>query len=80
MLDRLRDEINETVYLIVVNGTEALFLLGSEGRQQLRIGSRAGAQLPAHRTSGGKVLLAALDPVGLEYTIVEVTCCLLVAA
>ena len=65
LLDRLRDEVNETVHLIVVDGTEALFLLSAEGRQQLRVGSRAGARLPAHRTSGGKVLLAALDPAEL---------------
>jgi DNA-binding IclR family transcriptional regulator len=58
----LRDELDETVHLVVLDGTDAVFLLSEEGRQPLRIGSRAGARLPARLASGGKVLLAALEP------------------
>jgi IclR family acetate operon transcriptional repressor len=65
LVARLRDEVNETVHLVVLDGTEAVVLLSEEGHQPLRIGSRAGARLPARHASGGKVLLAALDPAEL---------------
>lgn len=65
LVTRLRNELNETVHLVVLDGTEAVFLLSEEGRQPLRIGSRAGSRLPARHASGGKVLLAALDPAEL---------------
>jgi DNA-binding IclR family transcriptional regulator len=38
------------------------FLASIESDQVLRVGSRVGTRLPAHRTSGGKALLAALSP------------------
>ena len=66
LLRRLRDEVNETVHLVVLDGREAVFLHSEEGRQPLRIGSRAGSRLPAEHTSGGKVLLAALDPAEVD--------------
>ena len=62
LVAHLRDEVNETVHLVVLDGTDAVFLLSEEGRRPLRIGSRAGSRLPARHASGGKVLLAALDP------------------
>ncbi len=65
LVARLRDEVNETVHLVVLDGTDAVFLLSEEGRQPLRIASRAGSRLPARHASGGKVLLAALDPAEL---------------
>jgi IclR family acetate operon transcriptional repressor len=65
LVAQLRDEVNETVHLVVLDGTDAVFLLSEEGRQPLRIGSRAGTRLPARHASGGKVLLAALDPADL---------------
>ena len=61
LLARLRNETEETAHLMVLDGTEVVFLHSEEGRQPLRIGSRVGVRLPAHRTSGGKALLAALD-------------------
>jgi IclR family transcriptional regulator, acetate operon repressor len=65
-LERLRDQVNETSHLSVLDGTEMRFLLSIESDQVLRVGSRVGARLPAHRTSGGKALLAALSPSELE--------------
>jgi IclR family transcriptional regulator, acetate operon repressor len=59
-LQRLRDELNETSHLSVLDGTDMRFLASSESDQVLRVGSRVGARLPAHRTSGGKALLGAL--------------------
>jgi DNA-binding IclR family transcriptional regulator len=59
-LERLRDDIGETAHLSVLDGTEIRFLVSVESSQVLRVGSRAGARLPAHLTSAGKALLAAL--------------------
>lgn len=62
-LERLRDEVDETVHLAVPDGSAHLrFVLSVESSQSLRVGSREGARLPIHRTSGGKALLAALPP------------------
>jgi DNA-binding IclR family transcriptional regulator len=50
----------ETAHLCVMQGNDVLFLDGVESKKALRAGSRAGSLIPAHATSGGKVLLAAL--------------------
>ena len=60
-LERLRDEMNETSHLSVIDGAEMRFLVSVETSQVLRVGSRVGARLPAHRTSGGKALLAGMS-------------------
>lgn len=59
-LERLRREFNETVHFVVLRNTSVEFLTSLEGNRALRIGSRAGAVMPAYRTSGGQALLAAL--------------------
>jgi DNA-binding IclR family transcriptional regulator len=62
-LERLRDQVDETAHLAVPDGAAHLrFVLSVESSQSLRVGSRVGARLPVHRTSGGKALLAALPP------------------
>jgi IclR family transcriptional regulator, acetate operon repressor len=66
VLSRLRDEVDETVHVVVLDGRDAVFLHSEESRQPLRVGSRAGARLPARSSSGGRVLLAALDPAEVE--------------
>jgi IclR family acetate operon transcriptional repressor len=59
-LERLNAEVGETVHLVVRTGRDVRFIDGVEGSQVLRVGSRTGMVLPAHRTSGGKALLAEL--------------------
>lgn len=59
-LERLRDSVQETVSLLVLEGTNVLFLDCIEGPQSVRVGSRLGMVFPAHLTSAGKALLAAL--------------------
>lgn len=61
-LDALRQEVNETVHLVVRQGRQVRFLASVECSQALRVTSRAGLVLPAHLTSGGKALLAELSP------------------
>ncbi|MFC0527722.1 IclR family transcriptional regulator [Phytohabitans kaempferiae] len=64
-LEALCAELQETVHLVVLQGTAARFVDGAEATHGLRVGSRAGMSLPAHSTSGGKVLLAQLSPAEL---------------
>ncbi len=61
-LEQLRDELGETVHLMVLQGADALFLDSVESSRALRTSSRIGRTYPAHATSGGKVLLAQLSP------------------
>jgi DNA-binding IclR family transcriptional regulator len=57
----LRDEVNETTHLSVLDGSQMRFVASVESDQVLQVGSRIGATIPAHRTSGGKALLAAFS-------------------
>ena len=59
-LRRLADAVRETTHLMVLEGNGSRFLDGVEGPQALRVSYRTGTLLPAHVTSGGKALLAAL--------------------
>lgn len=59
-LRALVDRVGETANLVVRAGTEVRFLLSVQCDQVLRVGDRTGRVLPAHLTSGGKALLAAL--------------------
>ncbi|WP_218041112.1 IclR family transcriptional regulator [Acrocarpospora macrocephala] len=64
-LERLQRESNETVHLVVLRETSVEFLTSLECTQPLRVGSRAGAVMPAYRTSGGRAFLAALSEADL---------------
>lgn len=59
-LEHLANTVSETTHLMVLEGNGARFLDGVEGPQALRVSYRTGTLLPAHVTSGGKALLAAL--------------------
>ncbi|GAA4075292.1 IclR family transcriptional regulator [Actinomadura miaoliensis] len=59
-MERLAEELHETVNLLVLEGNGVRFIDGVEGDRPLRVSSRTGVLLPAHATSGGKVLLAEL--------------------
>ncbi|MDQ3577218.1 MAG: IclR family transcriptional regulator [Actinomycetota bacterium] len=61
-LEQLRDELDETVHLMVLQGADVLFLDSVESSRALRTSSRIGRSYPAHTTSGGKALLAELPP------------------
>jgi IclR family acetate operon transcriptional repressor len=60
-MERLCAELDETCHLMVRDGRTVRVLASVEAEQVLRVGSRAGAVLPAHLVSGGKMLLADLD-------------------
>ncbi|TDD27119.1 IclR family transcriptional regulator [Actinomadura sp. KC06] len=61
-LRSLVERTGESANLAVLAGTEVRFIVTAESDQVLRVGDRSGVSLPAHRTSGGKAMLAALDP------------------
>lgn len=62
VMTRLRQEINETVHLARLDGSDVVYLASRESQHHLRVISRVGRRLPAHATSLGKALLAARTP------------------
>lgn len=56
----IRDELNETVQLAVLDGVDNVYVAKVDGRQALALASEVGRRLPAHTTALGKVLLAGL--------------------
>ncbi len=60
-LHRLVDLLDESANLTVRTGATARFIASVESSQALRVGSREGMVFPAHRTSGGLLLLAELS-------------------
>jgi DNA-binding IclR family transcriptional regulator len=65
-MELLSSRLNETVNLMVRVGTKVRFLATVEGNNVLRIGDRQGTVMPADKTSGGKVMLAELEPQMIE--------------
>ncbi|MFD3583014.1 IclR family transcriptional regulator [Streptomyces sp. NPDC058683] len=59
-LHRLMELVEETANLVIRTGDSVRFIASAECRQALRVGSREGMVFPAHRTTGGLLLLAEL--------------------
>lgn len=59
-LHRLVEALGESANLTVRTGTTVRFVASVESTKALRVGNREGMVFPAHRTSGGLVLLADL--------------------
>lgn len=59
-IQKLVEEMEETVHLTILDKGEVLYIDKRESQQSIRIASRVGARLPAHCTGVGKVLLAFL--------------------
>lgn len=57
-LAKLRDEVGETVHLVLPQGNEVLFIDSIESPKALRVSSRIGTAMWAHCTSVGKAYLA----------------------
>jgi IclR family transcriptional regulator, acetate operon repressor len=66
VLTGLREELGETVSVAILEGRGARFVQSLEGPQSVRVSSRLGRLLPAHSTSGGKAMLAALSSDALQ--------------
>ena len=61
VLERLREQTQETVSLVALDGTAVHYVESIDGPQPLRVASRLGLSRPAHCSSGGKALLSLLD-------------------
>jgi IclR family transcriptional regulator, acetate operon repressor len=66
ILEKLAAEFEETVHLVVLEGTHVRYLDAVESERALRVVARTGNLLPAHCTSAGKALLAELSPARLH--------------
>jgi DNA-binding IclR family transcriptional regulator len=60
-IERLVEETGETASLQILEGRQVRFIDSIESTNAVRVGSRLGVNLPAHASSGGKVLLAPLS-------------------
>jgi IclR family transcriptional regulator, pca regulon regulatory protein len=60
-LERLAEDVGETVVLTVLDGTDIIYIDRIESDQILIPRTQVGSRLPAYCTSTGQVLLAALD-------------------
>jgi DNA-binding IclR family transcriptional regulator len=60
VLERLNAELQETIHLGRLDGSDVHFIESIESTRALRVGGRLGKSMPAHCTSTGKVLLAQL--------------------
>lgn len=59
---RLSADLNETINLLILEGTGVRFIDGVECDRPVRVTARTGILLPANATAGGKVILANLNP------------------
>lgn len=58
--------VDESANLMIRTGDTARFVASVECTQALRVGNREGMVFPAHRVTGGLVLLAELSPAEVE--------------
>lgn len=61
VMEHIRDQINETVQLSILDGRENVYVAKVTAVQVLQLVSEVGSRLPAHATGLGKVLLAYLE-------------------
>jgi DNA-binding IclR family transcriptional regulator len=61
-LEQLVAEVDETVHLVILQGSSVLFLDSVETARPVRVGARIGNVMPAHCTASGKAILAQLTP------------------
>ncbi|MEZ4333698.1 MAG: IclR family transcriptional regulator [Myxococcota bacterium] len=61
-LAELAEATQETVHLSILEGAKILVIESIESTQVVRVGTRLGMTFPAHDSTSGRVLLAALSP------------------
>jgi DNA-binding IclR family transcriptional regulator len=65
-MESLRDRVDETIALVLLEGRNVRFVDAVETTRALRVGGQVGLLLPAHATSAGKAILAAMAPSALR--------------
>ena len=58
LLRELREKVNETVHLAVLDGTEIMYVFNLESTQSIRMRSDVGVRKPAYCTAEGQAILA----------------------
>lgn len=66
VLQPVAEKLNETVSAGILDGTEVVYTVRIRSSHLLHLDLKEGARLPAHASSMGRVLLAALPPGSLE--------------
>ncbi|MGU3437679.1 IclR family transcriptional regulator [Actinomycetes bacterium M1A6_2h] len=66
VMEDLYEATHENVQLVVLEGSDALYIERIHGRDAVRLKGRAGGRLPIHASSGGLVLLAHSDSTLLD--------------
>lgn len=61
IVDRVHSSTRETVHIMVPVGADVRLLDGLESEEQLRVGLRIGARMPAYCAAGGKAMFADID-------------------
>ncbi|WP_123794265.1 IclR family transcriptional regulator domain-containing protein [Pacificibacter maritimus] len=61
-LDQLSDQIGQSCSVSILDDTDIVYLARAAQRRVMSIGLMPGSRLPAHCTSMGRILLAALPP------------------
>lgn len=64
-MEALHEQLDETIQLATLQGTEVFFVDAVEASKTLKVSSRAGTSHPAHCTSVGKAMLAELPRAAL---------------
>ncbi|HUW65079.1 MAG TPA: IclR family transcriptional regulator [Spirochaetia bacterium] len=65
-LEKLAQDVEETVHLVVMDQMEAVFIDKVESLRPMQMGSRIGYRMPAHCAATGKMMLAHLPAQDLE--------------
>jgi len=66
VLERLRDQTQETATLAILEGTMTRFIESAEGSSAVRVGNRIGVVRYAHASAVGKAMLALLSDAELK--------------
>lgn len=61
-LEKLSQEVNETVHLCIEDRGEVVYIDKIESNQTIRMYSRIGSRAPMYRTAVGKILLSDMEP------------------
>lgn len=69
LLRELREKVNETVHLAVLDGTEIMYIYNLESTQAIRMRSDIGVRKPAYCTAEGQAMLAFQPPEVVERVI-----------
>ena len=69
LLRELREKVNETVHLAVLDGTEIMYVFNLESTQSIRMRSDVGVRKPAYCTAEGQAILAWQAPEVVEQVV-----------